>query len=77
MDREERNEKSKGYLGLKGTLHMGIATLYIALGFWTLYTKMFITFPLSTAMAYVAGCLLVAYGGFRFWRGLLMVRNKG
>ena len=76
MDHEERNEKNKGYAALKGALQMGIATLYIVLGFWTLYTKMFISFEMSTVMAYVVGCLLVMYGGFRFWRGWIILRNK-
>lgn len=77
MDREERNNKSKSYLGLKGALHMAIGSLYIVLGFWALYTKKFVTVDMTNALAYVVGCLLVAYGGFRFWRGWLSIRNKG
>ena len=76
MEREERNEKNKSYLSIKGALHMGIATLYVVLGFWTLYTKSFIAIEMDTAIAYVVGCLLVMYGGFRFWRGLIMLRSR-
>lgn len=76
MDHEERNLKSKGYTNFRGSLHIGLGALYLAIGGAVLKTKHFGYMELSSAAAYIFGALLLLYGIFRVWRGWTYMRNR-
>lgn len=70
MNYEENSRKSKTYRNFRGSLHIGIGMLYLAIGGSSIYFKKFFgTFDLEPALTYVLGGLLIVYGLFRIWRG--------
>lgn len=69
MNIEDRNKRSKVYGNFRGSLHIAMGGLYLAVGIATIYLKSFIIFPLPAAAAYIVGGLFVLYGAFRIWRG--------
>lgn len=70
MNYEENSRKSKTYRNFRGSLHIGIGMLYLAIGGASIYFKKFFgTFELDLWITYLLGGLLLLYGLFRIWRG--------
>lgn len=75
MNHEERNERNDAYLKFRGSMHMGMGVLYIIIGSLVLYIKYFGTMELSSGLAYTLGTMMVLYGIFRLWRGIVAMRQ--
>ncbi len=77
---EERNTSNNSILRFRATMHLGMGTVYIVLGFIIMYVKAFGTMELSATFAYVLSGFMILYGAFRIWRGIadfkLMPKRK-
>jgi uncharacterized membrane protein HdeD (DUF308 family) len=76
MNLEERNERGGAFGSFKATLHLGMGAVYIVVGCLVLYVKYFGTMELSTGLAYSIGTLMLLYGVFRIWRGIVAVKEN-
>lgn len=76
MNFEERNEQSKSYQSFRTTLDMGMGAFYVIIGVVVLYLHNFGAIELSSTYAYVLGGIMVAYGGFRIYRGMAEILQK-
>lgn len=76
MNIEDRNARAKGFINMKGVLHIGMGGVYIALAIAVIYFKSFGAMPLSSLMAYTIGSVMLLYGGFRVWRGLMDMKQR-
>jgi len=76
MNIEERNEKGKIYNNFRGSLHMGMGAVYIALGVAVMYYRVFGTIELPLAVSVTLGVAMLLYGAFRIWRGYMDLRQN-
>jgi hypothetical protein len=79
MATEERKKNEHGYTRLKAIQHIAMGIVYFILAGVMFYLKKFGAIELGTWMAYSLGSILVLYGGFRIWRGIVelkMIRNE-
>lgn len=76
MEREERNKKSSVYTGFRGSLHIGMGGIYLAIGISVIYFKSFGVMELNDLTAYVIGAVLLLYGAFRVWRGWTDLKQR-
>ena len=74
MNPQERNIRNKGMHKFRGVAHIAIGLLYIAVGTYFGYFKIFGTIELSNAVAYSVATLTALYGLFRIYRGWLYIR---
>ncbi len=75
MSQEHRNERTDAYSKFRGSLHIGMGVMYLIIGSLVLYIKYFGTMELSSGLAYTLGSLMVLYGLFRLWRGIVAIRE--
>ncbi|RYD59509.1 MAG: hypothetical protein EOP56_01195 [Sphingobacteriales bacterium] len=75
MSYDERNESNKGYQRFKATMHIGMGIFYLLIGASVIYIKYFGAMELPTGFAYVLGSLMLLYGGFRIWRGIMDMKQ--
>ncbi|MCB0696423.1 MAG: hypothetical protein KDC07_03605 [Chitinophagaceae bacterium] len=76
MNPEDRNARNKGYINFRGSMHIGMGGLYLAVGSAVIYFKNFGVLELSGAVAYTIGAAMILYGVFRIWRGWTDLRRK-
>jgi hypothetical protein len=76
MNIDERNESSSAYSSFKTTMHIGMGVFYLIISFLLFYANAFGAMELPTGMAYALGTLMLAYGVFRIWRGVMDLRLK-
>lgn len=76
MDHEERNMRNKGYTNFRGSMHIGMGGIYVALGCTIIYLKHFGAMELSPWASYIGGSIALLYGGFRIWRGWQYMRHR-
>lgn len=80
MATEERKKGEQGYTKLRAMQHIAMGIVYLILAGFMFYLKKFGAIELGTWMAYTLGFILVLYGGFRIWRGIVemkMIRKEG
>lgn len=53
----------------RSIMHIVMGLLYLGIGSTVLYLKNFGNIQLPPGLAYAIGILMLAYGGFRVWRG--------
>jgi uncharacterized membrane protein HdeD (DUF308 family) len=75
MNYEERN-KGRGLERFQATMHLGMGIFYILIGLLIVYVKYFGSMELPTTLAYVLGSLMIIYGIFRLWRGIVALKQK-
>jgi len=75
MNYQERNEGSKGYRNFRSSLDLGMGVFYIIIGLILLYVKYFGSMELSTTYAYILGTLMLVYGIFRLYRGIIAFKK--
>lgn len=76
MNIEERNERGGAFGSFRAALHLGMGAVYLVIGFLVIYIKYFGTMELPTGMAYTLGSLMLLYGVFRIWRGIVAVKEN-
>ncbi len=67
----EKDTKPSGYDKLKAYRHIVMGIMYLCFAVVMFYLKQFGAIELSAGVAYSLGGLLVVYGGFRIWRGIM------
>lgn len=77
MNHEERNLNNRGYNTFRGTVHIGMGGLYVAIAVIVIYLQSTGTLEISKAATYGFSILAIIYGLFRMWRGWTYIRNKG
>jgi uncharacterized membrane protein len=79
MNIEDRNEGSKGYESFRMGLDIGMGTLYLVLGVILVTLRFFGKFEFNVTYATILGCLMIGYGLFRLYRGVIVLlrRKKG
>ncbi len=75
MNSEERNSSSRSMQQFRASLHIGMGVFYIVAGALVLYVKHFGAMELPSALAYSLGALMLVYGVFRIWRGVMDMRH--
>ncbi len=76
MSFEDRLESSKSYKNFRTGLDLGMGVLYVVIGIFVIYAKYFGIAELPDTWAYVLASLMVLYGIFRIYRGLVVVMRK-
>lgn len=76
MNIEERNESSTAYSSFRTTMHIGMGAFYLVISFLLFYANIFGAVELPTGMAYTLGSLMLVYGLFRIWRGVMDLRLR-
>jgi hypothetical protein len=75
MSLDDINSNSP-YRNFRTSLDVGMGMLYVGIGILVLYMHYFGEMALSATYTYVFGGLLLAYGGFRIYRGLVAIFRK-
>ena len=73
MSYEERN---KGLQRFQSVMHLGMGVFYVIVGALIIFVKSFGTMELPSALAYTLGGLMIAYGIFRVWRGIVALKQR-
>lgn len=68
--------KKNSFDTMQTTLHLGMGCVYVIIGLLVIYVKYFGTMELSAGLAYALGGLMLAYGIFRLWRGVIGLKRK-
>lgn len=76
MNIEERNERGGALGSFRAALHLGMGAIYLVAGFLVIYIKYFGSMELPTGMAYTLGSLMMLYGVFRIWRGIVAIKEN-
>ncbi|MBC7554046.1 MAG: C4-dicarboxylate ABC transporter [Taibaiella sp.] len=76
MSSEDKFERGQPYSWFRISLDMGMGILYMVLAGGIIYTKHFATIELSKGLMYAMSGMLVFYGAFRIYRGLVEIRNR-
>jgi hypothetical protein len=76
MDIQDRLEQSKSYQSFRTGLDLGMGALYVVIGGFIAYAKYFGTVALPDTYAYLLAGLMLVYGVFRIYRGLVVVLRK-
>lgn len=76
MNIEERNEGSKGYQNFRMGLDLGMGGLYTVFGIILVTLRYFGNFEFNKTMATIIGCLMIGYGAFRIYRGIVAMRQN-
>ena len=76
MNLDERMERSRTYSAFRTTLDMAMGAIYVLMGIFTLGLRYFGTVELPATTAYLLGGLLVVYGAFRIYRGLVAIWGR-
>jgi hypothetical protein len=72
----ENSTPRNSYERVQIPLHFGMGSVYIIFGVLVLYVKYFGSMQLSSGIAYALGGLMLLYGTFRIWRGVVMLRQQ-
>ncbi len=76
MNLDERMEQSRAYSTFRTSLDLGMGVMYIILGIIVFSMRSFGTIELPPSTAYVLGGVMVVYGAFRIYRGMVVVMRK-
>lgn len=76
MSYSDRPERSNTYERMKGTLHLTMGMFYLMAGSLVLYIKYFGAMELPAGVAYALGTMMLIYGMFRIWRGIVAMKEK-
>ncbi len=76
MNLDERMEQSGTYSAFRTSLDIGMGAIYIIMGAIVLSIKYFGVVELSPTMAIFLGVLLLAYGAFRIYRGIIAITRR-
>lgn len=76
MNIDERLEKSGTYSAFRTSLDIGMGAVYIIIAVIVLYMKYFGAVELPASTAYALGSLMLLYGGFRIYRGMVAIFRK-
>jgi len=68
--------ESKTYKSFRTSLDMAMGTIYIIVGVVLFAIRHFGTVELSASTAYVLGSVMMLYGGFRLYRGIVVLFRK-
>lgn len=76
MNLDERMEQSKTYSAFRTTLDISMGAIYVIMGVVVFGMRYFGTVELPSVTAYVLGAILMAYGAFRIYRGMVVVWRR-
>lgn len=76
MNIDERMEQSSTYSAFRTSLDIGMGAVYVIMGIAVFSFRYFGTVELPAATAYALGSILVLYGGFRIYRGMVAVWRR-
>ncbi len=74
MATDERDRSGRGMSRLKAYGHIAMGIVYLAFAFLVFNAKQFGAIELSEGIAYALGGILILYGLFRLWRGIVDIR---
>jgi hypothetical protein len=76
MSYEDQNEQSPVYKQFRTSLDIGMGVFYIIIGAIILFVKYFGTIELPATYAYILGNMMLLYGIFRIYRGIISIRRN-
>lgn len=76
MNLDERMTESRTYKSFRTSLDMAMGTIYIIVGVVLFAIRHFGTVELSASSAYILGSVMMLYGGFRLYRGIIVLFRK-
>lgn len=76
MNLDERREQSQTYNSFRTSLDMGMGAIYVVIGVIVLSMRYFGAIELSATTAYVLGTIMILYGAFRIYRGVVVILEK-
>jgi uncharacterized membrane protein HdeD (DUF308 family) len=75
MSIEPNNNYNNSRPSIRTWMHLISGSIYLIMGALVIYLKFFNSIQLSNGAAYAFGCLLLLYGIFRLYRGVVNFRN--
>lgn len=76
MTNEDRNRTTSTNNRFRAYLNISMGIIYIIFGIAIMYIKYFGSIALGTMAAYTLGGIMLLYGAFRMWRGIVDIRQK-
>jgi hypothetical protein len=76
MSNEESSERQRAGRGYRTPLDLGMGIFYVIIGFYFIIAKSFGDMKIPPFIAYILGGMMVIGGGFRFYRGLVVILPK-
>jgi len=76
MNLDERTEQNNSFSTFRTSLDVGMGVVYVVLGIVVFSMRYFGTIELPAASAYVLGSVMVLYGAFRIYRGIVAVMRR-
>ncbi len=74
--RNDDTNRNGGIQRFQSVIHIIMGVVYVAIGVLVIYIKHFGSLELPAGVAYTLGVLMMLYGAFRFWRGLVHLRQQ-
>lgn len=76
MNLDERMTESRTYKSFRTSLDMAMGAIYVIVGVVLFTMHYFGTVELSASTAYVLGTVMLLYGAFRLYRGIIVLFRK-
>lgn len=76
MNLDERMTESRTYKSFRTSLDMAMGAIYVIVGVVLFNMHYFGTVELSATTAYVLGTVMLLYGAFRLYRGIIVLFRK-
>jgi uncharacterized membrane protein len=76
MNIDERTEQNNSFSTFRTSLDVGMGVVYAVLGIVVFSMRNFGTIELPASSAYVLGSVMVLYGAFRVYRGIVAIMQR-
>ncbi|MCF8449738.1 MAG: hypothetical protein K9G49_07700 [Taibaiella sp.] len=76
MNLDERTEQNNSFSTFRTSLDVGMGVVYVVLGIVVFSMRYFGTLELPASSAYVLGSVMILYGVFRIYRGIVAIMRK-
>lgn len=76
MNLDERMEQSRTYSAFRTSLDIAMGSIYVILGVFVGIVRSFGTVELPTTYAWALAAIMLLYGGFRIYRGLVVIWSR-
>lgn len=76
MNLDERTEQNNSFSTFRTSLDVGMGVVYVVLGIVVFSMRYFGTLELPASSAYVLGSVMVLYGAFRIYRGIVAIMRR-
>ncbi len=76
MNLDERMEQSGTHSAFRTSLDIGMGAIYIIMGIVLFSMRYFGAIELPPTTAYILGTVMILYGAFRIYRGMVVILRK-